>query len=114
MDWPESQRGSLYQTPYLIWRNDGITARNQGDLSINYLGGLLLEEAGINQSSYMRVLSMLREELPVITAHTIRNAEGRRLTLRQARSQVPLLNMYQSAQYNLLFDRFHKQRWLFE
>lgn len=65
-----------YKTPFVIWANYDIDEAEDYDISINYLGGLLQETAGIPLSPYFSYLRDLRENYPIITNNGYLDAQG--------------------------------------
>ncbi|MDR3051386.1 MAG: LTA synthase family protein [Oscillospiraceae bacterium] len=105
----------LYQTPFVIWSNRGDLAPLElGDISSSYLGGLLLQAAGLPLSGYQRFLTNARAQWPVVTAQGAMDAGGRALGVSEALAASETLRGYEAAQYNLLFDVEHKQTAAFE
>lgn len=62
----------LWQTDYIIWANYDVAGRDQesgvDDLSINYLGSVLMNLIGAPMSDYQKAHITLREALPAINA----------------------------------------------
>lgn len=58
---------NLYKTPFVMWANYDIEEQKDLDISMNYLGALLLETAGVNDSPYFNYLLDLMREYPIIT-----------------------------------------------
>lgn len=62
----------LWQTDYIIWANYDVAGRDQesdvDDLSINYLGSVLMNLIGAPMSGYQKAHITLREALPAINA----------------------------------------------
>ena len=67
-DLTEEENALRYQVPYLIWANYDIEEGQGQDTSANYLGGHILDLAGIERNAYYSFLADMEEELPVITA----------------------------------------------
>jgi len=53
-----------YRTPYVIWSNYDRETPEYSDISVNYLGALLLNQAGIEGSPYYDYLMTLMESYP--------------------------------------------------
>ena len=66
------QNERLWQTDYIIWANYDVAGRDQesgvDDLSINYLGSVLMNLIGAPMSDYQKAHITLREALPAINA----------------------------------------------
>lgn len=66
-----------YLTPFLIWANYDIREETGINISMNYLGVLLQQAAGLRTSSYFTFLRDLMQRYPVITANGYIDDEGR-------------------------------------
>ena len=102
---PLSEFQRKYITPFYIWSNKGLEARDEGYTSINYLSQLLLEEAGLENTPYGYFLSDLQEEWPVINANGAMDSEGEwhYLTDEEFTGDEGIAT-YRILQYNRLFD----------
>lgn len=105
---------SMFETPFLIWTNYPIESRNVGDMSANYLPMLILETANMPLPPYFLLLKDVYQEYPVITSHGVVDREGNYYTSLNQIENDPLLNRYQIAQYNGLFDKNGRVDALFE
>lgn len=65
-----------YKTPFLIWANYDIPETQDIEISMNYLGLLLLKTAGVERSSFFDYLEEIMEKYPVITANGYLDQEG--------------------------------------
>lgn len=74
--WDLEQTSRLYKTPFLIWHNYDTAYQELGDISVNYLAPLLMQDAGLPLSRYQAYLLEKMEELPVVNAIGIRDAAG--------------------------------------
>lgn len=79
-----------YEVPFVIWANYDIEEVSGVELSANYLAAYAFAKGGIPNSSYMKYLLELSEELPVVSA--VENADDKRL------------EEYRKIQYYQLFD----------
>lgn len=110
-----------YVVPYVIWANYALDKESAGlsdnaaiessdlinsnTLSCNYLGACLTRLAGQETSAYQDFLLILKEQLPVITANVVIDAEGNYMTIDEAKKAYPeLMNLYEKLQYQMLFD----------
>lgn len=110
-----------YVVPYVIWANYALDKESAGlsdnaaiessdlinsnTLSCNYLGACLTRLAGQATSAYQDFLLILKEQLPVITANVVIDAEGNYMTIDEAKKAYPeLMNLYEKLQYQMLFD----------
>lgn len=90
-----------YKTPFVIWANYDIEEADDYDISMNYLGGLLQETAGVPLSPYFMYLRQLRDEYPIITTNGYQDAEGNYYNW--GNTGTEFLD-YRMLQYNYLFD----------
>ena len=102
----ETQTG--YRVPFVIWSNYGLEHKYYDGISVNYLGGILMEAAGIPLTGYQQFLSGLMEQLPVINANGLRGADGVFHDYSQDSAYEELLNDYKILQYNDLIDDGHR------
>ncbi len=65
-----------YKTPFVIWANYDIEEASNLDISMNYLGVLLMETAGVPLSPYFQYLSELKEDYPIITMNGYVDSDG--------------------------------------
>lgn len=99
-----------YAVPYFIWANytipekDTYATYENHTISINYLGSVLLELAGVKLSAYDEYLLDLYEKYPVITSMDLRNTQKEHLT-----ENTKDIQTYAMIQYNQLFDTKNKQ-----
>ena len=91
-----------YKTPFVIWANYDIEEQRDLDISINYLGPLLLKTAKIEGSAYFNYLSKLMEDYPIITVNGYLDDNG---ILREWSGENDEFPDYRMLQYNYLFDR---------
>lgn len=90
-----------YKTPFVIWANYDIEEAEDYNISMNYLGGLLMRTAGIPMSPFFEYLEQLREQYPVITPNGFVDAEGVYGGWSGENDEFP---EYRMLQYNYLFD----------
>lgn len=74
--WSLEQRMDQYKTPFVIWHNYPSEGKDIGDVSVNYLAAVTLEQAGIEMSDYQKYTLSQYQQLPVITALGAKDAEG--------------------------------------
>lgn len=91
-----------YKTPFWIWANYDIEEKENIETSLNYLGGLLLETAGLPKSSYLQYVSEIRTEYPVLTINGYKDKDGISYTLEELPDK---LKEYQKVQYYHLYDK---------
>lgn len=95
------KRLNMYKVPFVIWANYDIPEQAELDIGMSYLGGLLLDVAGIPKSSYFSFLNQYREEYPIITINGYEDGEGN--FYNWSEDGAGLLE-YRILQYNHLFD----------
>ena len=104
LDMQELQK--RYMTPYIIWTNYA-TERKVEDMSSNYLGSYILEQAGLKMSAYQESLLALKGTVPIIGQGSICDSNGNWYSLD---GDLPTecseaLNEYEILQYNNIFDK---------
>ena len=92
-----------YTVPYILWANYDMDQNAPGEISLNYLGGLLMEKAGISLDGYQKYLKKLQEIYPVITAKIMMDKDGR-----EQKTDISLLSEYHMLEYNNLCDKKNK------
>lgn len=89
-----------YVTPFVIWANYDIPEEEGINISLNYLGVLLQEAAGVEMSPYFKFLQDHMEEYPVITTNVYMDAEGSRYEWKGDKSEFP---EYRILQYHRIY-----------
>lgn len=89
-----------YRTPFVIWANYDIEEAEGYDISLNYLGGLVMRTAGVQMSPYFAYLEQLREEYPIITINGYVDDRGNYANWSGELNEFP---EYRMLQYNYLF-----------
>lgn len=74
--WSLEQRMNQYKTPFVIWRNYSKQGEDVGDVSVNYLAALVLQQAGLAMSEYQKYVLWRYQQLPVITTLGAMDAQG--------------------------------------
>ena len=103
-------RQKQYLVPFLIWKNYEEDSRDLGTTSLNYLGQLALQEAGLATTPFGAWLLELREEYPTINAYGYTEAGNAADTggwnpLPTNLEELPeRLQQYWMLQYNYLHD----------
>lgn len=105
-----------YIVPYIMWANFDLGENTAGgDVSLNYLGGELLEKAGVPLTGYQEYLKELQTEIPVITANMIMTEDGVRHRYDDGEALVSsLLDGYRMLMYNHLADSKNRLTGFFE
>ena len=94
-----------YEVPFMIWANYDIEEEYIEEISINYLGGLLLEKAGIEGNGYTQFLQALRQEMPMINALGYMDSEGNVYEKDEDFTNNEVIHDYQIVQYNVFHDK---------
>ncbi len=102
----EIQQG--YRVPFLIWSNQGLDHAYYDGISVNYLGGILMEAAGIPLTGYQNYLMELMETFPIINGNVFCDSDGTFHSYDED-EYTDLLNEYKMLQYNHLVDTDHRQ-----
>lgn len=74
--WDIDRRRKLYKTPFIIWHNYETESADIGDVSLNYLASIVLEDIGLTMSDYQRYVLQQYEKMPVVNAVAIEDAAG--------------------------------------
>lgn len=90
-----------YKTPFWIWANYDIEEQENIEISLNYLGGLLFETAGLPKSDYMQYVSEVGKEYPVLTVKGYKDEKG---TFYTSEELPDKLKEYKMVQYYYVFD----------
>lgn len=103
-EWTIEQTMQLYKTPFIIWHNYPCEGKDLGDVSPNYLAGILLDDAGLNMSNYQAYTLKQYEMLPVITLNVVRDIKGN-LYPRGSDEYEELISDYSILTYNHTVDK---------
>lgn len=99
---------SYHRTPYVIWTNYPSESTEE-DMSANYFGSYILEQAGLEMTTYNKFLLQLKETLPVIGSGAVCDASGNWYALDALPDEyAQLINQYKILQYNNVADRSHR------
>ena len=90
-----------YKVPFAIWANFDIEEAQGLELSANYLGNLLLKEAGMNLSGYRLFTEEFQERYPVLSAVRAENAAGESRDPAELKTE---LSEYAKLQHFMLFE----------
>lgn len=101
-------RTDRYTTPYLIWSNYDLNeeADTPSYISLNYLGGIVMDVAGIPLTPFQLWQKELIKAHPTVNAFSYTDSSGKLYTTAGIDS-VPMLNKFSQIQYNFLFDTKH-------
>ncbi len=72
----KEEEAMRYTVPFLIWANYDIEEESGVEISINYLSNLVSKAAGLPLSDYQLFLEEVRQQVPVITAQTVKTTDG--------------------------------------
>lgn len=105
--WAEKERAAMHRIPLLIWQNRPAERLDLGVISASLVGPRLLELTGVPLTPYMRFLSNVGNEMPVLMRGLVADGEGR------FHPDVPeplreLENQWWMLQYDLLFGKEHQ------
>lgn len=99
----EQQR--KYCVPYMIWANYETTQLSQIlDTSSNYLGALLLEQAGVIRTDYVDYLLQMQEQIPVMNAYGYQTNDTRWHSFDETTEVTRWIDDYSIIQYYAMFD----------
>lgn len=101
------------QIPFMLWANYPLEAEEIQSISLNYLSGLLLRAAGVEESPYLKFVETVRQEIPVITADGMMDKDGNWYKTGEDTPYDELLNQYAILQYNQTFGEEIKDMELF-
>lgn len=98
-----AQKSRRYITPYVLWANYDVDWDIPEDLSLNYLGAMLMEQCGLELTGAQKHLLELAEDYPVISSQCYWDAQGNIHPISDYAGDTQLLE-YASLQYNYLID----------
>lgn len=75
--WELEETMKLYKTPFIIWHNYPTESKDLGDVSLNYLAALLLNDIGIDMSPYQSYTLARYKEIPIVTSIGMMTDEGK-------------------------------------
>ena len=101
-----------YIVPYIMWSNYDMDTTQVENVSLNYLGGMLMEKAGIGLTGYQQFLKDMQQEFPAITANMVMNADGSREAEKDVQSEW--IENYHKLVYNHLCDKKDKLTQFYE
>ena len=99
-----------YEVPYLIWSNQYMGEETNVDMSANYLGAYLLEQAGFEGTSYSKYLLQLMNDVPAINAFGYMDADKVWHSFEEETKELQLIEEYRIAQYSSLLDKKREKR----
>lgn len=109
-----AQVQETYKTPYVIWTNYPSESIEE-DMSANYFGSYILEQAGLEMTTYNKFLLQLKEKLPIIGISAVCDEDGNWYAMDSLPDEYKeLINEYKILQYNNVADRKHRVEDVFE
>lgn len=90
------------KVPFVIWANYDVEERDVGETSINYLGAMILQAAGVPLSGYDKYLLELQKKVPVISAVGCVDAGGNYVLTPDESDHAEEIRTYQYLQYYYL------------
>ncbi|MGI6108453.1 MAG: LTA synthase family protein [Eubacteriaceae bacterium] len=99
------QQQQQQQTPFIIWANYDIPHMEVDRMSVNYLSTMVLETAGLEQTSYNDYLAWLYSKIPVINRKGIITNDGTCYHYKNLPEQYQqLINDYKIIDFNNMVD----------
>lgn len=108
----EQELSARFITPYVIWTNYASDFAQVPDLSINYLGSLVLGCAGVELPQYNQFLLQKMKEIPVVGMRGIYDAQGQFTPYDSTTDR--LLEDYKTLQYMRVEDRLSEYYYIFK
>ena len=103
-----------YATPFLIWANYDIPEEEGVITSTNYLGTLMLDQTGLEQTAYNRYLNDLMQQIPAMNHQGYVTPEGENIRWEDAEEPDTTLEWeYECLQYNNLAEKKDRLDWFF-
>lgn len=106
-DWTAEETDKKYLIPYYLWTNFETSATNDySKLSVNYIGLMLQDLAGLKYDSRTNYMQELFERWPVISAKEVINSRGEKISpvLWNTDDNNEAL-LYKKIQYYYMFDK---------
>lgn len=92
-----------YMTPYFIWTNYQQEDTIQADLSSNYLGALLLQQAGLAQDKQYQFLIEMWKNIPIYNGIAYKSSSG--IWNENSEKIAEWISDYKMVQYYNMFDQ---------
>lgn len=96
----------IMAVPYVIWRNYDDTSTSLPIMNLSYIPSILLREAGVEMPDYMKVLYMLREDMPLYLRGHGYDAGGNEVT-----ADMPLYKNTQALFFKLYKTALEEESW---
>lgn len=95
----------LHQTPFFIWSNRGLEAKELDSISLNYLGNETFKVAGLPLTPVQQELEHIREKLPIVSGFGCMTDSGKWYKTGEDIGELsPLMNEYNTVQYYRMFS----------
>lgn len=100
------QLEDLFQVPFFVWTNYESESREVELTSLNYLSGIVMEQAGMELPPYQQFLKEMQQEIPAMNARAYYSvSQGKFLHYEDAGElDRQWLEKYEILQYNNMFD----------
>lgn len=109
------EQEKYYETPFFIWANYDLEEKAEIVTSTNYLGTMMLEEAGLRLPLYNRYLQQLQEKMPALNHLGYMDPEGEWHAWKDAEEEAEQLEWkYECFQYNNLAENRKRLDWFFK
>lgn len=97
------------KVPFVIWANYDIDEKDVGTTSINYLGAMLMETAGMPMSGFYKYLLDLQKDMPVICTAGFVDKDGNFAAREEDCVFNDRLRDYRYLQYNYLKGNINRE-----
>lgn len=92
-----------FKVPFVIWANYDLPDENIDKISLNFLGQLVLQYAGIEQTAYGEFLDTVYEQIPVLTFAGYFDKAGNAYSHLEETQFDELIHQYNLLEYENLF-----------
>lgn len=99
-----TEKTAYFKVPFFITGNTGIDQESGITSSPNFLGNLLLENAGIPLNGYRLFLEQVRKKYPSVSAWQYHDADGHSYMWEEDPADSVLFSQYRMLQYFLMKD----------
>lgn len=96
----------IMAVPYIIWRNYDDASEAMPTMNLSYLSSILLSEAEVEMPDYMKVLHMLRNDMPLYLRGLGYDGDGNEVT-----SDMPLYQNTQALFFKLYQKSMEEDAW---
>lgn len=109
------EQEKYFSTPFFIWANYDLEEKTGILTSTNYLGTMLLEEAGLPMPLYNRYLQRLMTQIPALNHLGCKKADGEWVSWKELEDPEKELEWeYECFQYNNLAEKRKRLDWFFK